>query len=371
MTIIAGRYHVCSSVPTLSEEPHRILILRTGGIGDVVLTLPCVEAIRATFPRARIGYLVEDRAAPLLLGHPALDRVHVFRRFWIQAQLRRGVFRGVLREISIFLKELQGERYDLVVDLQRNLKAGILAMLSGARERIGFSRPIAIELNSLFPGKKIFVSPSLHWKDRFLSLAYAIGAEEKNWAPRFPEDRNLSLRIEEFLKGRGITRFAVLHPSAGPFDRNRLWIPERFGEVASRITAIYRLPVVVTFGTGEEELASRVIRGSQGTAIPFDPGYGLMGLVELYRRAILYIGCDTGPMHIASALGVPCVVLFGSGDPDRYRPWSNRSRIVARRGEKGRLLPLVEIGVEEVMDAIAQILMPSEDPSLPLPSVRS
>lgn len=339
------------------STPNRILILRTGGIGDVVLTLPAVEAIREAFPQAFLGYLVEDRAHPLVVNHPALDRTHVFRRWWLKGKLQSlRNLPEVFLELRGFIASLRKERYELVVDFQRNFKAGVLYLLSGVPHRLAFTRPIAIELNFLFPGKKVYVPPELSWRERFLALVRALGVTPGEYRVRFPPNPEGSERVHAFLKSHGLERWVALHPTASSFDPKRRWDPKNFAELAHLLHRYYGIPSLVTYGPGEEGIAQAVVEGSKGGAILSFPPHSLLDLVELYRHALLYIGCDTGPMHIASALGIPCVVLFGSGDPERYGPWSKGSKVICKKAQDGTLLPLTEMTPNMIMAELEGIL---------------
>lgn len=322
----------------------------------MVCTLPAVEAVRKSFPDAFLGYVVEDRAEPLIRGHPSLDAVHVFRRWWLVREWKRKNLKGALAEVHRFLEELRHKEYDLVLDFQRNLKGGIISLLSGGKLRVGFSRPIAIEGNWLFSQKKIPVPPHLPWVDRYLALVRALGATGAPEAYRFPESQESRERVERFLREQGLTRFGVIHPTASAFDPKRIWAPERFGAVAERVHRERGLPFLVTFGPGEEAIAEAVVKASGKAARKAFPTRTLLDLVELYRRATLYIGCDTGPMHIASALGVPCLVVYGSGNPHLYGPRSPLSQIVCKKEAGGRIAPLHRLEPEMVWKAALNLL---------------
>jgi len=335
-----------------SASTKKILIIRLGGIGDVVCTLPALEAIRAANPGAFIGYAVEDRAFDLVNNHPALDRVHLFERRRFTALAKKFTsWRQAYSEISKYIHSFRGEQYDIALDFQRNLKGGIHSVFSGAKLRVGFTTPTALEGNQFFNQVHIDPSPAKHWVDKFIALAKYTGANPENAFYRLPESLESKERIETFLREHNISQFIAMHPTSGNFDPARRWQPERFGEVAKSIGSEYGLRIVVTFGPGEGEIAEKVVQSSDGHAVLFFETKSLLDLAELYKRAKFYIGCDTGPMHIAVATGLPCVVLFGSGDPDAYGPRSPGSKVIAKYAG-GILQPMQELMPGDVMKTV-------------------
>jgi heptosyltransferase-1 len=335
----------------------KILIVRLGGVGDVVCTLPAVEALRAGFPSAFIGFLVEERACDLVRGHPALDRVHLFPRRRLVREARNPLrWPAVLKELAGFVRDIRSERYDAALDLQRNLKGAVHSLVSGARRRIGFSRPTAREFNQLFSHEQVTPPPqATHWVDKFLAVTSAVGAPSGAPRYRLPDSPESRARVGDFLAANGLSSFVVIHPTASDFDPGRRWLAERFGELARRLGSERSLRAVVTWGPGERALAQRVAQASGGHALVSFETRSLLDLAELLRRARLYVGCDSGPMHLASAVGLPSVVLFGPGDPAVYGPRCPLHRIVCR-SEGGGPGSMEAITVEDAYRAAVELL---------------
>jgi heptosyltransferase-1 len=334
----------------------RILIVRLGGIGDVVCTLPALEALRAGIPDAFIGYAVEEHAYDLVHKHPALDRVHLFpRRRLVKEAKHPAQWLSVLSEIKHYRRLLHEEQYDVALDFQRNLKGGIHSLMSGATLRVGFTAPTAQEFNHYFHQVNIDPAPAEHWVDKFLALAASIGGKPEYARYRLPDAPESRARVEAFLAQHNLSTFIAMHPSTSGFDPKRQWEPDRFGAVAQRIGIECGIKTVVTWGPEERDLAERVVQKSGGHAILSLESRSLLDLAALYHRARLYIGCDTGPMHIATAVSLPSVVLFGSGNPKAYGPRSPGSRIVAKY-ESGKLRPMSDLTIEDAFSVVADVL---------------
>lgn len=341
----------------MSAEFDRILIVRLGGIGDVVCTLPALEAIRAGHPKAFIGYAVEERAFDLVHGHPAIDHVHRFPRREIVRDLKNPFrWKHSIEKTRDYIRSLNARHYSTVLDFQRNLKGAIHSRLSGARRSIGFTSPTAREFNHWFHREQVDPGPEpMHWVDKFLAMAKVIGGDPAAARYRLPDAPKSKQTVEHFLQSKNLSRFVVLHPGTSGFDMARRWEPARFGELSTRIKKRAGIPSIVTWGPGERSLAEAVVSSSNGAAILSFESRSLLDLAELYRRAAIYIGGDTGPMHIATAVGLPSVVLFGSGNPEAYGPRSTGSRVVARRSN-GRLLPISDLSVEDVLENAVETL---------------
>lgn len=321
----------------------RVLILRLSAMGDVINTLPALSAIRAGFPRAFLGWMVEDRFAELLRGHPWIDRVHVVpRKKW------RREWWGALSGIGAFVREVRRERYDLVLDFQSNLKSSAYGLLSGVRRRIGFARGHCREQSYLL--RNIHIVPPaarIHRVLKNLSVAAYLGAPTDAAGYRLPDSPESEGRVRAFLVSRGLTKYAVIHPGVSEYGKIKRWSPERYSALADRIG----LPVVVTWGPGERELAERVASGHGILAMETR---SLLDLAELIRRASLFVGCDSGPLHLASAVGTPCVGLYGPKDPVLYRPYNPRHRIVVKEGSAGDLMDAIT--VDDALAAVADLL---------------
>ncbi len=276
----------------------RILLVRLSALGDVVSGLHALSAIQARKPEAGIGWLVEDRFAPLLARHPQLAALHAYPR------RRSGGLFGWLR-VAGFLATLRRRRYDLALDLQGNLKSGLLARLSGARHVWGIGPPQSREGNALFVRRRIDC-PAGNRVDAYHALVEAALGPGPRPPPQLPA----------VPTGPPVL---ALHPGTSRFGAHKRWPGSHFAELGARLVRRLGLPAVVTAGPGEEESAQAVVDAIGRDARLARPG-DLRALVDLLAGARLCVAADTGPAHIAAVLGVPTVTLFGPKDPAVVAP---------------------------------------------------
>lgn len=382
--MIAGSEGSANLDHPLVDRPRidRLLIVRLSAMGDVIHTLPAAQALRDAFPNSMIGWVIEERWAELLCApgtrrrgprsaqRPLADWIHaVSLRRW-----RKSLFRiPTLQEIAKTWNDVRGARYDVAVDLQGAIRSAALAHWSGAGAVYGAAEPRESPA-SLWYTRRV-ITRGTHVIEQNLSVAEAV-AQKKMKAPRveFPRDVAAERRIAQQLTERGIVEFAILNPGAG-WGAKR-WPAERYGFVA-RALAADGVPAIVNYGPGEERLASEAVAASEGTATLMK--CSISELIALTRRARLFIGGDTGPMHLATALRVPVVAIFGPTDPARNGPYpaddpmndplanpmSNRARSIVLRNPTSpttharRSRPdegLLEISVDEVVNAARKLL---------------
>ena len=291
----------------------RVLILRTSALGDVVHALPALTALRRHLPGAVIGWAVEEDYAPLLEGHPALDELLVVR-------LRRGGARaffgaaGALRRFGP----------DVALDLMGNHKAGALARLSGARRTIGLGRRFRREPASAAWLTETVTPRGPHAVDDALSPLTALDLPAgvldaaDFGAGGLLAGEPAAVAPALAAAGLGETPFALLHPGAG--WGNKVYPPARWGEVARRLERAAGLPTAVAVAPGEEALGAAVAAAGGGAARAV-AAPDLPTLAALLRRSRLALGGDTGPIHLAHALGTPVLCLLGPTDPERNGPY--------------------------------------------------
>ena len=302
----------------------RILIVRTSALGDVIHALPVLTALRRHLPEARIGWIAEEGMAPVLLGHPDLDELLVVRlRQWRKLS-RRGV-----RELGGFLGALKRFSPDVVLDLMGNHKAGVLSALSLSGRRIGFARRHRREPSSAIWINRRIVPRGNHAVDRMLSVLDGLGLppEPADFGPEKLFQGPPPPAAREMLEAHP-EPFALLHPGAG--WGNKRYPPERWGAVARRLRAEAGLVTWVAVARGEEDLAAAVEAAGDGAARAV-PAPDLPTLAALIRRARLMLGGDTGPTHLAQALGTPVVMVMGPTDPDRHGPYGAPDHAVFKR----------------------------------------
>jgi len=334
--------------PVISDRPIHLLIVRLGAVGDVVRCLPSLEALRNWMPGARICWLVEPASASLLEGHPALDRLILFRR-----GAARTPWSAPVRET---VGALRGEGFDRVADFHGILKSALFAWASGAPERFAFGPPLSREGSRHF-ATRIVEPPGDRWRPRqFLELAAAAAGEEPGEVPeaRLPAREEERARMDEYLAGEGLGErpLVVLYPGASRGAGWKRWPPDRYSLLGRRLAAGGGADVVVAWGPGEEELASAVAGDGDGDdGIRLAPPTTLPELAELLRRADLFVGPDTGPAHIAGAVGTRVLGIYGPSDPVRNRPLG-QGHVILAEGPPVRPRPWTRTLMAERMEAI-------------------
>ena len=340
----------------------KILIVRLGAMGDILHALPAVTGIRAALPHATIGWLVEERWLDLLAAgdkKPVVDIIHgVNTRRWRSALLHR----TIRREMRAARQAVRAVHYDIALDFQGAIKSAWFARLTGAASTAGFINPREPAAR-LFYGQK-FSRAGEHVIEQNLALAaqalspYLEGKKIELLPPQLPRDPAADHWAETELRTLGIASFVIMNPGAGWGAKQ--WPAERFGQVAQALSR-HNLKTLVNAAPGEEPLAQALVEASQGQA--FVISSTIAQLIALTRRARLFIGGDTGPLHLAAALGIPVVGLFGPTDPARTGPFGTRA-IALRHPESKTTFShhkdpdngLLQITVDEVVSAARKLL---------------
>ncbi len=347
-----------------SDLTTRILIVRLSAVGDTIHGLPVLCALRDHLPRAELGWVVEGRAAGVLRGHPALDRLFVVPRRWLRKPLAVWRLRRQLRTFGA----------QLVIDLQGLTKSAVAAWLSGAPKRIGMAQPDGRELSTWF--NNTLVAPTAtHVVDRYLQLLGPLGIEQPSVRFGLPPNEADDAAAARFIRDRGLgSGFALINPGAGWASKR--WPPERYAAVARHLGGRRHLPsIVVWAGSEERAWADRIITTSAGMA-HMAPPTSLGELAALARRAKLFLGSDTGPLHLAAAVGTPCVGLYGPVSAERNGPYGSQHIAIQRAcltgSSRSRRRASDEtmrmISVSDVVTACDCLLeTPAEQPAIALP----
>ena len=339
------------SSPLLEVGPTaRFLIVRLSALGDVVLTLPVASALREHFPQAKIAWIVEERNAPILAGHPAVDEIITVPKRWYRSW----------EHIRRIRQTLRGWAFDVALDVQSLSKSAFLAWLSGARFRVGFARPQGRELAPWLATHRV-PAQGTHVVDIFLSLLRVLGIQSASAEFKLTQTREEATWAERTLLDLGLNgRFAVINPGAAwPCKR---WPFDRFATVAKFLDSTLAVPTLVLWGNQLEKNWAETIVTRAGGACRLAPPTDLRQMAAILRRASLMISADTGPLHLAAALGVPCVGLFGPTDPARVGPYGTGHvvvRAVEYRGRHPRRAPeslMQAITPEMVCDACTKLL---------------
>jgi heptosyltransferase-1 len=320
---------VSGEVP--DKKTARLLIVRLSAMGDVIHTLPAVQALRNAFPQAHIGWLIEERWAELLCAQgsprrgmrsklrPLVDEVHtVALKGWKKSPFSL----STIQRIATVWNDVRAAHYDVAFDLQGAIRSALLARWSGARAVYGAAEPRESPASLWYTRQA--AARGRHIVEQNVSVAESfIGHGVEMPHAQFPCDPEAEARISQRLAENGIGEFAILNPGAG-WGAKR-WPAERYGEVARQL-ADRGIHSIINYGPGEEELARAAELASKGTAFPVT--CTISELIALTRRAQLFVGGDTGPLHLAAALHVPVVGIYGPTDPARNGPYRTKSIVL-------------------------------------------
>lgn len=354
---------------------NRILIIRLSAVGDVINTLPVLKALRDNFPKSLIAWVVEDRAKDILLHRPDLDKVFVFERQRWSAHLRpdKGLIR-TLQETDRFIRSIRDMHFDIVLDLQGNLKSGLVTYLSKAPVRVGFNRGISKELNHLFANYRVNldhqhinrVEKNLMMLKQ-LGLPSGGGTDRERGQPAIHIPAEDEVPVERFLKEEGLANFIVFHPGTSDFGVYKRWSLANYASLGDRLLKMHEdLNILLTWGPAERDMVEEIAQkmGGKKPVLACETG-SLTQLAVLLKRARLFVGSDSAPLHLASFLRVPTVALFGPKDPVIYGPYYNHHSILIRKDIpcspcQRRTCPYPDcmhlITVEEVFQAVQRLL---------------
>lgn len=307
-----------------------ILIVKLSAIGDVVQTLPALEAIKRTYPDSSVTWVVEEAAAGILEGHPLIDRILISRRKTWLRMMRNPftIYRGI-SGLSGFIRELRAARFDIAVDFQGLLKSGLVIGLARAGRKIGFDR--TRELSYLFLNERLPpYDIEKHALLRYLDVAGYLGATELSSSCTLPiagEKEAMSRRVSG-IAGSG--RMLVIMNPVARWD-TKLWPEQNFAELADRLIRERRAHVIFTGSHDDWAVNERIVSQMREKALNWAGKTTLKELAALAALSDLFITTDTGPMHLAAAAGAKVVALFGPTAPWRTGPYA-KDAIVIRTG---------------------------------------
>jgi ADP-heptose:LPS heptosyltransferase len=297
--------------PRIAAE--RILIVLLGAIGDVTRALPLLERVRRGYPQARICWAVEPPSAPLLQGHPAVDALLVYDRP-----------RGAL-EFLRFVQRVRRFEANLTLDLQRHLKSGVISRCSAAPLRLGFHRKNAREGNWLFNTHRLDPMPHFSSKlEQFLAFGTWLGVPEGPVTFGLWLSGEEDARVDELLAG---VRAPFVAAFVGSSCESRRWFATRTAAVIEAL-AKRGVQMVLLGGPGDVAFGAAVAEAAHAPVLDLTGRTGLRDLIGIFRRARAAFGPDSGPMHIAAAVGTPVVSLWGATSPGRSAPWGSESRVL-------------------------------------------
>ncbi|HXX81169.1 MAG TPA: glycosyltransferase family 9 protein [Thermodesulfovibrionales bacterium] len=333
----------------MPDKYNKILIIKPSSLGDIVHSLPVLDALYRCFPEAEMHWLIAKGLEGLLENHPMLKKVWIIHKDEWKKISR---IQTTVAELRALFRDLRKEKFDLVIDLQGLFRSGLIAKATGAPMRIGFKE--ARERSITFYTHTVEGGRDIHAVDRYLKIPAFLGCKVAQvrfpFSPSVPSpDSSLPVSGE----------YVVMVPGARkPVNR---WPARRFGELASRLP----MRTLVLGSRGDRMLAEEVVRVSRGKAESLAGRTDIKGLIQVIRGARFMVSNDTGPMHIAAAFGIPVFALFGPANPMKTGPYGKGHTIIRkniscapcyrRTCKNPRCLDMITVG--EVAEIISDFLM--------------
>ncbi|HDH52949.1 MAG TPA: lipopolysaccharide heptosyltransferase I [Nitrospirae bacterium] len=339
----------------------KILIIKPSSLGDVIHALPFLNAVKETFPDARIDWVISKDLKGILEDNPLINELIIFNKdAWKSVKN----LPGTLSDISSLRKTLQSKRYDMVVDLQGLLRSGLITFFAPALSKIGFAD--AREGSRYFYDKKVPANMASHAVDRCLEVAKEIGAGVNNVAFPLHIDNTASVKIKKLLGD--VDEYIVIAPSARWLTKR--WPAERFASLIKKVS----IPCILTGSKGDMKTAQKIMGYMAQKTEQRDNVINLCGKTGLKELAALIAGAkavvsnDSGPMHIAAALDIPTIAIFGPTDPSKTGPygWQTNRKLKAlkadvpcspcRKKKCKEFICMEKISVETVFEALNEYL---------------
>jgi heptosyltransferase-1 len=301
----------------IKKIPKKILIIKPSSLGDIVHSLPFLNALKESFPSSEIHWIAAKGFEGLLENHPMIKRLWIINK---DKWKYLGRVKETFKEFVNLFRDLKKESYDIVIDLQGLLRSGLLTYFTSAPLRIGFKE--AREGSTFFYTHKVECGKEVHAVDRYMKIAFFIGCEIKDIKFPMPLIRE-SERIKKIKEE--LRDYAVIVPGAR-------WKTKRWGlENYSRLISMLDIKSVIVGSKSDEEMAKEIELSSRGRPLSLAGKTDLKELLSIIRGARFMVSNDSGPMHIAAALNIPVVAIFGPTNPVRTGPYGQKN-IVLRSG---------------------------------------
>jgi heptosyltransferase-1 len=309
----------------MSKGFKNVLLIKPSSLGDIVLALPALTALRKSFPDARISWLIRPEFAPLLENHPHLNDTIIFdRKFLGKAWFHPRALASLLS----LIRRLRRSKFDAVIDLQGLFRTASLAWLSGCKERLGMAN--ARELAHIFYTHKTKRQQDcIHVVDYYLKVIQAIGAIETKVQFVLPTDPAAADSVNTLLIHRDIKpgNYAVFVP--GSAQKSKCWPAHNFASLAEKIVSQFGFSIILVGTNAEKAITEKIVSRANAQVADFAGLTTLPELVALFKAAKIVVSNDTGPGHIAAALGVPLVMIFGPSNPIRLLPYRRPETLAA------------------------------------------
>ncbi len=300
----------------------KILIVRLDRIGDVVLSTPVLKAVREAYPDSHIAFMVAPHARDIADGNPYINEVIVYDK----SRAHKGILEG-----AKFIAGLARKKFDIAIMLHPTVRTHLLAFLSGIPKRLGYARKMGLILTDRIPDKKHLGLK--HEIDYTLGLLSYIGIEPTDRKLHVPTDDVSEERVRHILADSGIKdgdKIVAINPGAScPSKR---WPAERFAETADALTRELGVKIVIVSGSQDKRFADNTLSAMKTAAVDLSGKTTIRELACLLKRSSLFISNDSGPVHIACAMGTPVISVFGRSDrglsPRRWGPTNKMDRII-------------------------------------------
>lgn len=304
-------------------EYRNILIVKLSAIGDVIHALPVAQALKQQYPAAKLTWIVEKPAYDLLTMNPFIDEIIIFDKPKYKS------WRGLIKHGPQLAKLLKARHFDLVLDLQGLGKSAAIAWLSGARTRLGYCN--MRELSWLVSRPVCGAHKQGHVIERYLDVARYLGAEVSE--PQFclqPSAQDMA-EADEILAAAGIMAgMPYIAMAPGTNWRSKCWPAGHYADLATSLTQKYKLPIVLIGAPQDQQRAQVIQAKTQAHIVNLIGKTNLKQLAGVLQRSKLFIGGDTGPMHLAAAMGTRVVALFGPSDADRNGPYGEKHAAIRK-----------------------------------------
>jgi lipopolysaccharide heptosyltransferase I len=294
----------------------RFLVIRLSSIGDIVHALPAVAALGQSFPKAEIHWLIENRYASLLAGNPYVHRVIPLDTLSWRGSLPPA---SIVKEMGRTLMELRGRDYEAAVDFQGLWKSAMIALLSGAKERVGLAGPWMREPSAaVLYTDRVSAAGRQHVVEENLALVEYLGARVGLWQFPLPHTPEADQYVEGQLARLKARDFMLISPGGG--WKAKRWAPENYALLLRHLESRFPGKILLTGSPEENELITGILDSAGTKRAGYFPS-SVVQFIALARRAKLFLGGDTGPLHLAAAVGTPLVAIHGPTSPARNGPF--------------------------------------------------
>ena len=351
-----------------THKIQRVLLVKLTSLGDVVHALPVASSLKKAFPFLKLHWVVEDRCAPLLENHPLLDSVIIYPRQELQFLISKRKWGQVLKCLKDLRKSLKDLHIDLSLDLQGLAKSGLMVLMAGARHRIGCS---GLKEISYLISRSLPEGEDLHAVERNLKVAEFLGAgtetpkfilglkeEERTWAKEFLRKHKVSDEV------------GLIGLQVGASFPQKCWPIQRVAALAEKMSNFPNTRVILFGDQNDRERLKPGLAQVPPTVINTVGEISLRQLMALIDRCRLFVGADTGPLHLAVGLGLTVIALCGADDPQRTGPYGYSHRIHYKKLScspcnktpvcQNRYDCMESIEVDEVIDSVRDVLRSSE-----------